>query len=274
MKKITIYTVAHKNFEINRLNLDKCYKTIRVGKYGESDSAILSDRSGDSIYQKNPNYCELTALYWIWKNDKNSEYVGLCHYRRYFTKYSISRNIKGILKEKDFVDLLNKYNVLVAKKEYSYRGVYEAYLDCGFEKDLILTEEAISKLYPQYLDSYDKMVKKSAGNYPANMYVMSKKLSDQYCEWLFDVLGYVEKNCELSNYTQQEARIFGYLSERLLGVWLDYNKLNIKEIRIFNTEEKRNIKNYIIDILRDVKIYQYIKMIIYKTLIKREYKGN
>ena len=168
------------------------------------------------------------------------------------------------MREEDFSNLLRKYDVLVARREYSYRGVYRAYLDCGFEKDLLLTEEAIKKLYPDYLQSYSRLMKNSAGNYVANMYVMSKKKSDEYCKWLFDILTYVEERCDLSMYNQQEARIYGYLSERLLDVWVQYNKLNTKELRVLNTEEIRNAGNLLTDVLSAVGVYQLVKSGIFK----------
>ena len=72
---------------------DSVYMPIHVGREGKADLGYVGDNTGDNISAKNPNYCELTALYWAWKN-LEADYVGLVHYRRYFTNKEV-RNIEG-----------------------------------------------------------------------------------------------------------------------------------------------------------------------------------
>lgn len=58
-----IYVVTHKDIS---LKSPENYKIIGVG-----NNSIINedfhDNTGDNISSKNKNYCELTALYWLWK---------------------------------------------------------------------------------------------------------------------------------------------------------------------------------------------------------------
>ena len=105
-----IYVVSHKEFVMP--DVDDFYSAIyvgeKMGKYAE-ENGFLSDRRGrDHIAIKNPFYCELTALYWIWKNDKGNDPVGLNHYRRFFwakeqESVLLKKHVNMYLKEKQVI---------------------------------------------------------------------------------------------------------------------------------------------------------------------------
>lgn len=269
MKKSTaIYVVTHKEVNMEPLKLDQCYKLIRVGAYGKQKSVMLSDHTGDNIAEKNPNYCELTAVYWIWKNDAQSDIVGLCHYRRFFTTAALSDSPQYILSQKKIEELLEQYDVIAPRREYSYRGAYQAYLDCGREKDIQTTERAIWKICPEYSETFRTEFKESPCGYPANMMICRREIFDQYCAWLFEILAEVEKNTDLEGYSAQEARIYGYLSERLFGVWLAKQHLRIKEMRVINTEQEAPKFR---ELTKWIGLEQLVKKIVFQT--RKEKRG-
>ena len=82
--RIKILVACHKADP--NIRQDDIYMPIQVGKalHPELDLGFQCDNTGDNISEKNGSYCELTALYWAWKNLKDVDYIGLCHYRRYF----------------------------------------------------------------------------------------------------------------------------------------------------------------------------------------------
>ena len=80
MSTIKIGVACHKPSELPKNNL---FLPIRVGAaLASNDLGLQRDDEGDNISKKNPQYCELTAQYWLWKNAK-ADYYGLCHYRRF-----------------------------------------------------------------------------------------------------------------------------------------------------------------------------------------------
>ena len=80
-KNIEVYVVSHSKEDIENIKSDDIYVPLFVGRAGEDNFGFLSDDSGDNISDKNSSYCELTGLYWAWKN-LDADYVGLAHYRR------------------------------------------------------------------------------------------------------------------------------------------------------------------------------------------------
>ena len=77
--KCVIMSVTHKKYWMPE---DELYMPVQVG-FNEP-LGFARDNTGENISEKNKNYCELTALYWGWKNLK-ADYIGLDHYRRHFS---------------------------------------------------------------------------------------------------------------------------------------------------------------------------------------------
>lgn len=230
-----IFIVTHKT--IKKPIKKFCYSYIQVNADRNKNLGFeYCDNVGENIAIKNANYCELTALYWIWKNFKcnRDDIIGICHYRRFFSKHKYFRKIAGIGILKKF---LKKYDMIVPSKFYFDVTTY-LYYDryAGKKKDLDKTRQIISKLYPEYVNAFDEYCSRYEGHY-CNMMVCQKEIFDKYCEWLFNILFELEKNVDLSMYNTQEARIFGYISELLLNVYIIKNKLKVKEMYLYNVEK-------------------------------------
>ena len=263
---ISVYVVSHKPVDLTALELPQCYKRIRVGNYEHLDNTELRDDCGiDTIAQKNLSYCELTALYWMWKNDQGSDYIGLCHYRRFFTSFLISFSARGILDESRAEKLLRKYDVILPVKSYTWKSTAVGYLNSGFQNDLNTTAEAIEQLYPEYSEYWYSEVIDSPCTYLYNMFIMPRILLNEYCAWLFDILFYVETHTDIGAYDDVHRRIYGYLAERLLSVWVKKNNLHVKEVRVINLDAKPTFKSYLKQLVKNTRCSDLIKKVVFSV---------
>lgn len=222
------------------------------GKCGQNSERFLMDNTGEHISEKNPSFCELTGLYWAWKNQFfcNSKYVGLVHYRRYFRGNGEKLKDKTILSEKEILNLLKKYDCIVPKKRnYFIESIYSHYKHAHHIRDLDLTKEIIAVDSPEYLSSFEQVMSgKQLHLY--NMFIMKKVFFDKYCEWLFDVLFKLEKQINISNYDNYQKRVFGFIAERLFNVWVLHHQLKIKEISVMNLDGENFIRKAINLVIR------------------------
>ena len=146
---ISIFTVTHVPFTAPS---DPIYIPLQVGRALHEDYGYLGDNTGDNISDKNPYYSELTGLYWIWKNYTDADYLGLCHYRRYFLNQNGARMI-----ESDYMDILSGHDVIIAKPgsgAYDYRTIYARAHDI---RNLELTGEIIQELCPDYYETFQSV---------------------------------------------------------------------------------------------------------------------
>lgn len=250
-----IFIVSHKHFEIPKRDN---YVPIFVGpKNLKIDGEYYTDKTNENIASKNPNYCELTALYWIWKNIENVEYIGLNHYRRYFFKNNFSNKLTNIVDNKELISYLKQYDIILPSQNISTLTMAQEYTNdgSGVAHDLKILRGVINDLYPEYLKDYDNVLS-GHRSYLYNMFVMKKDLLDRYCTWLFDIIFEVEKRVDLTGYNTQQLRIFGYMAERLMSVYVNHHHLSVKELPVLNIESS-NKNEFLRFVKRKLKSLKY-----------------
>jgi len=244
--KVKILIAAHKKYDVPK---EDCYLPLHVGCEGKNPIGFEGDNTGDNISNKNPQFCELTGIYWAWKN-LDCDYLGLVHYRRYFKgtsrfDYTDSKGKKKsamILGEDDIASLLTDSDIIVPKaRNYMIETIYSHYANTLNAKDLDLTREIILEKYPVDVLSFDNVVKAKKAHM-FNMFIMKKEMSDEYCKWLFDILYELERRIDISDYTDFQKRLFGRVSEILLNVWIEKNDYKCKEVKVVNLEGEKIIK--------------------------------
>jgi hypothetical protein len=225
-----IYVASHKDFSAPK---DSLYVPIQVGrKLSDHRLGYFSDDTGDEISSLNPYYCELTALYWMWKND-NHDIRGLVHYRRYF----FNRDWK-LLTESDVRKLLPEHGMIVAQRGYNLESVRKRYAKHHVASDLEVTRKILANYFPSYVDAFD-VVMNGKSYCPYNMLIAEKTVLDLYCSWLFSILEDVRKELGESLYTRTvyDQRVLGFLGERLLNVYLQANPdVPFVEVPVLNIE--------------------------------------
>jgi hypothetical protein len=218
---IKILVAAHKNYV---MPADQTlYLPVFVGKalHPDVNQTFQGDNTGDNISEKNSHYNELTAVYWAWKN-LDADAVGLVHYRRYLSK-SGKKDLKQILNRQQAEALLADHDIILpTKRHYYIETNYSHYVHAHHHAPLDLAEKIIAQDYPAYSAAF-KTVMQRRSAHMFNMFVMKRQPFNEYCQWLFDILGKVERQLDMTDYNTYEARVYGFISERLLDVWLLQN---------------------------------------------------
>ena len=221
---VKIIIAAHKVYQMPK---DDMYIPLHVGAEGKKDKkgkdlelGYIKDNIGENISNLNSCFCELTGLYWAWKN-VDADYIGLVHYRRHF---SIKRKGKNpfdcVLTYEQLKPYLGKVKVFIpSKRKYYIETLYSHYKHTHYVVHLDETRKIIEKKYPQYLKSYDEVILHRYG-YMFNMMIMEKDCLNNYCSWLFDILFELEKKLDIKELSAFQGRCYGRISEIIFNVWL------------------------------------------------------
>ncbi len=230
-----VIVAAHKPYW---MPTDPMYLPIQVGSAGAPSLGWLRDDEGDNISEKNATFCELTGLYWLWKH-RQADVYGLTHYRRYFAKGSwLLPKKQRILTTEAARALMKRHAVVVPRKRrYWIETNYSHYIHAHHEQDLLLTKVILQERCPAYLPAWEASMARRSGH-RFNMFLMRRPLFEAYCAWLFDILLELEARLDISAYSAKDRRVFGYVAERLLDVWLDTNQQAYAELPVVNLENQ------------------------------------
>lgn len=238
----------------------------------ETSNKIAGDDTGNNISERRESFCELTVMYWAWKNIE-ADYYGLCHYRRYMS-FCDDKNKEDIYGNicKEFLDnesiqhfelnneekihqIVESNDFLFTKWDMSklgYNNIYEQYksIPVLHKKDLDIAIEILYEKYPSFIP-FAKKYLSGRVFYPCQIFIMKKDIFNEYCLWLFDILFETEKRINIQNYSLEEKRAIGHIAERLLGIFITYliEKKTLKyqclqRILFINTEAMGKMKPY------------------------------
>ena len=203
----------------------------------------VTDVGGDSIAALNYTFCELTALYWIWKNHTQDpgDLVGLLHYRRLLLGGAhLSAFLKKPISETDLIKIMSDTALLVADKIPVTPNVYEHYGKCHFVSDLDIALHFAEVGDGARVGEYKKILLVLNSACMFNMFVSRRKIFDTYCEWVFPILFQTVKSINLIGRSPYQLRAIGFLAERLFNLWIFLNpSVRIKSLPVLLMHKSR-----------------------------------
>lgn len=239
---IQIISVFHKSFPHSEAPI---YFNMQVGKALSKETLpFTGDDTGDHISELNPFFCELTALYWMWKNQPLPDYIGLCHYRRYFdlsrawyhnkkelkTAYD-SKRVAPEQAESVLLKGLESHDIILPRRIRLKRKLEEDYIYHHIKEEWVILMDTLKEKYPEDYEVARRFFPQERYLHPYNMFVTSRSVFLSYMTWLFDILMSVNRQLKRSEYAYQKRSI-GFMAERLLNLYVKSRNLTVKELPV------------------------------------------
>lgn len=173
----------------------------------------IGDDTGDNISHLNPYFCELTAIYWVWKNYDiigNPEKIGLCHYRRYFLDIPTEADI-----------------VVPCYQLWANTTIYQQFIKSHAQHEIETTMQLIEN--PRFKVAFQRYLSQTRGHF-YNMFLMEKRIFFEYCNLIFPLLF---KQMIISNWHKNpdsyQRRMPGFIAERLTGAFVEMKKKEVNK---------------------------------------------
>lgn len=240
---ITVGVAAHKPYPMPE---DPCYLPIHVGRALHPELAdqmgprFEGDDTGDSISALNATFCELTALWWLWRNC-NSEYKGLVHYRRHLVSPDLARRrsaepLDRVVTGKELLAVLADGDAVLPRRRHYYVETMRSHWDhTQPPEQLAEAVRVVAELAPSYSAEFEHVLSRR-GAHMFNMMVMRAEVFDAYCAWLFPLLMELASRLNPATYPPFQARYPGRISELLLDVWIGVNGIAYTELPTVSPE--------------------------------------
>jgi len=229
---------------------------------------MIGDNTGDNISYRNREYCELTGIYWLWKNYDiigNPDYIGFMQYRRHFIfnedvynsyksandnektykQYTVGSIFDGYeeyfgLKDSIIQNYCGQYDCIIPKKvELKYSNIksirddYHHAIEGTNIKDFDLMLKIVKKYMPAYYHTLQKQAYNDTG-YFYQSFILKKKIFFEYCDFLFNILNILDSKIDTSAYSNNGKRTLGYLGEKLFNCFMETlisdNRYKVKEL--------------------------------------------
>ena len=256
-EKLKILVCAHK--PDSQIRNYPPYMPIQVGAalHPEMDLGFQKDNVGDNISEKNPRYCELSAIYWGWKNIKDVEYLGLAHYRRYFDIDINDSNVDKWMKGCDMIVVDKGLN-------HSFMINYFSVAMGTTKEDFWIYMNELIKMYPQYTKQIYDYYFNNHRYIPCTMFIAKKEIFDEFCEFVFPLFQKLENQLRQHPYSRQNRNI-AYFGEFSLGLFIHCRKLRVKMAPMIKDGKssrlnfKQNIKKHLFGLY--IRAYSFLRNI-------------
>lgn len=180
----------------------------------------VGDDSGDNISNLNKYFCELTAGYWIYRNDTINDYVGLYHYSRGLdmTDNQIDNIVSASIDVVLPFPYIFRHEVITRMNKFITNTIYEA----------------VKKVSPNYVKTVEAFYLNKIF-FPGNIVFCKKTIFCEYYEWMFRVLDECRRILKDKN-IEVYSRQYGYFGEHLTNI---YFLQNINKYSILYSKIKR-----------------------------------
>ena len=225
---VRVYVASHVNVPMPSLPYCTPLQTGSAQK--DPWDGFLRDDQGDNISHKNRFFGELTGLYWVWKNTTD-EKVGWCHYRRFFSpilfkpdlykgvavNLPIAQRILDVDRNGDIFDFELLMADLIVPARIPSNATFH-YCHTHRPVDWAMMLHGIEVMYPDEAEDSKKFFGSENPLHWWCMFITTRKMLNEYCEWLFPLLFYLETVITPAE-DDFHCRVFAFLTEHLFNWW-------------------------------------------------------